>query len=424
MKIVCAPQGYAFKDESNLLNVTLYGNADRKTRGSAGRMIKDVIARQKLLPTSRAWDFLSIALAAAAADRAGFRGKSPDGWTRCFEITISVMDVEFWTSQRPALQEALQILSTDIWHIEFVEGGFQPTPPKSPDFPAEDCIALLSGGLDSFIGNIDLATEGWRPLAVSHTVRGDKKKQAQFAAAIGNIRHLQLNHNAKTPREETPPSQRARSLSFLAYGVLAATTLKRYHAGEPVILYVCENGFISINPPLTDMRLGSLSTRTTHPVFLRLIQDVLDAAGLRVTIENPYQLATKGEMIKGCKNQEILVAHACETTSCGRFLQNSYQHCGRCVPCLVRRAAFRAADFKDTTKYKFEKLGRDDPQYAGFDDVRAVAMALVTVGEESLTRWLGPSLSTALLGDTTALEATVGRGLSELGALLDAYGVA
>jgi 7-cyano-7-deazaguanine synthase in queuosine biosynthesis len=424
MKIVCAPQGYEFQDDDNLLNVVLYANADRQSRGSAGRMIKDEINRQKLLPAARAWDFLSIALAVAAADRAGFRGRSPDGWTRRFELTISVVDQIFWMTQKQAIEQALRILSTDSWNITFVEGGFQPSPPQSPDLPIEECIALLSGGLDSFIGNIDLAAAGKRAIAVSHTVRGDGEKQGEFAAAIGGLRHLQLSHNAKVPEEETPPSQRARSLSFLAYGVLAATTLKRYHAGEAVVLYVCENGFISINPPLTDMRLGSLSTRTTHPVFLGLIQGVLDAAGLRVAIENPYQLRTKGEMIKECKDQGLLAAHVCRTTSCGRFGRFGYKHCGRCIPCLVRRAAFHSADFEDTTKYNFEKLGRDDKDHAGFDDVRAVAMGLVAIEEEGFERWLGPSLSTALLGDTSALEATVHRGMGELGALLNAYGVA
>ena len=29
-----------------------------------------------------------------------------------------------------------------------------------------------------------------------------------------------------------------------------ATALARYHEGKDVTLYVCENGFISINPPL------------------------------------------------------------------------------------------------------------------------------------------------------------------------------
>lgn len=180
-----------------------------------------------------------------------------------------------------------------------------------------------------------------RSLAVSQMVRGDGEKQVAFAAEIGGgLRHFQANHNADVPDPENPPSQRARSIVFLAYGVLMATTLTRYHSGEEVTLYVCENGFIALNPPLTGGRLGSLSTRTTHPVVFALLQQVLDAAGLRVRIVNPYKFKTKGEMLRECLNQELLAVHAHQTTSCGRFKQFGYSHCGRCVPCQVRRAAF------------------------------------------------------------------------------------
>ena len=86
-----------------------------------------------------------------------------------------------------------------------------------------------------------------------------------------------------------------------------------------IILFVCENGFISVNPPLTNTRLGSLSTRTAHPVFLKLFQRLLDAADLRVHIENPYRFKTKGEMLKECSDQEFLKKNAHITTSCGRF---------------------------------------------------------------------------------------------------------
>jgi hypothetical protein len=303
-------------------------------------------------------------------------------------------------------------------------GGFSPKPPSDPCLPSENCVSLLSAGLDSFIGNLDLVADGKRPFAVSQTVVGDAENQRTLAKLMGGgLRHLQINHNAEVPKPETPSTQRARSLIYLAYGVLAASTVKLYHDGGTVPLYVCENGFISVNPPLTDMRLGSLSTRTTHPFFFCLVRQLFEAAGLRVRMENPYQLKTKGEMLKECADQKLLRAHACATTSCGRYLIHGHTHCGRCVPCLVRRAAFRSAGMTDSTKYVFKDLGRDDNDHAGFDDVRSVAMALAEVGVEGRERWLGATLSTTLLGDLAALEAMVGRGLDELGALFTLYGV-
>lgn len=425
MKLVCAPKAHKFDSGPKApLAIVLYDNADRPTRGSAGAAVSAATLKAGLYADPKAWDFLSLALAVIAADLAGHRRASPDGWTREFELEVAVADPGFWNSQRDLIRSLLGSLTTDRWNVAFMGDGFSPGSPSKPVLPPEDSVALLSGGLDSFIGNIDLAAVNRHPFAVSQIVKGDAQNQRTFAKLIGGgLRHLQMNHNADVPSPETPPSQRARSLIFVAYGILAATTLARYHAGHDVILYVSENGFISVNPPLTAIRLGSLSTRTTHPALLKLLQRLLDAAGLRVRIENPYQLKTKGEMLRECKDQPLLLAHAHETTSCSRALRFGYNHCGRCIPCLVRRAAFLAWGKKDKTKYVYAKLGRNDGDHAGFDDVRALAMALADARADGLESWLGTSLSTALLGDVRPLQDMVGRGLKELGALLKAHGV-
>jgi hypothetical protein len=254
-------------------------------------------------------------------------------------------------------------------------------------------------------------------------VRGDKNKQEAFAAAIGGgLRRLGLNHNASAPGVEEA-SQRARSLIFIAFGVLAATSLRSYHDGGDVPLYMCENGFIAINPPLTGARIGSLSTRTAHPEFLKRIRDVLRAAGLRVSLVNPYEHQTKGEMLRGCADQATLRAHAVDSASCGRFRVYNYKHCGRCVPCQVRRASFLAWGVQDTTHYVFDQLGRDDGDHANFDDVRSVALAIAEVKADGLGSWLGSALAYPRVGDTAALKALIGRGLDELAALHKHYGV-
>ena len=425
MKIVCAPLKRGFgRRSAGELQIALYSQPDRETRGGAGSGIPDVIRRLKLLPVPRAWDLLSIALSVIAADISVRRDDSEDGWTRQIELSVAVADTTFWTAQSGLVQELLRFLTNDLWQCMFTDGGLVPGPPQAPLLPDEDSVALLSGGLDSLIGALDLVgRDKRRPYVVSQVSQGDKKTQASFAAKIGGgLRHLQLNHNANCP-DQNERSQRARSMIFLAYGVLAATALKSYQEGGGVTLYVCENGFISINPPLTTGRIGSLSTRTTHPVFLGLFQRLLDTAGLRVRIETPYQFRTKGEMLAGCADQEFLRKNARQTTSCGRFARNAYKHCGRCVPCLVRRAAFHAWGEQDKTIYVYRELSRDNDDHARFDDVRSAAMAVAEVRAEGLDAWLGASLSTTLLGDVTPYRQTVERGIHELGAFLDAIGV-
>jgi 7-cyano-7-deazaguanine synthase in queuosine biosynthesis len=317
---------------------------------------------------------------------------------------------------------ALAFLTTDRWRVEFTQGALPPTVEESIP-PDEDCVVLLSGGLDSLVGAIDLVAAGKKPLAVSQVVRGDAEKQAEFAAALGGgLTHVQLNHNAQSPGAEEN-SQRARSFIFIAFGVLAATTLRRYLDGDAVPLYLCENGFIALNPPLTGTRLGSLSTRTAHPEFLGRVQGILDAAGLRVRIDNPYQAFTKGEMLRGCADQPLLRANAARSTSCGRFQRFNYTHCGRCIPCQVRRAAFLAWGVSDSTEYKYAVLGKKDEDHAKFDDVRSVAMALAQVQTAGLDNWTGSAVSSRHIRDVEVLRNLISRGLDELRELHRVYGV-
>lgn len=422
MKIVCAPKGFDFSAAKSDLAVLLYDRTNDKLLGSAGAAILEEITKKKLNPDPRAWDFLSIALSVISADLAGHRSQSPDGWTREFDLHISVADQPFWESQKETLEQALRFLTTDIWKLHFSDQGLMPNCPVKPSYLEEDCVVLLSGGLDSFVGVLDLTANGKKPVAVSQSVRGDAEKQREMATTIGKgLYHLQLNHNADIPGAEEPPSQRARSMIFFAYGVLAATTLASYSAGKEVVLYVCENGFITINPPLTDLRVGSLSTRTCHPVFLSLLQKVLSSAGLRVRIESPYRLKTKGEMLSECSNQPLLLTTAYRTTSCGRFKRFGYKHCGRCVPCLIRRSAFHASGIADETIYVHADLSINDKDHGRFDDVQSVTMALMNVSEDEIDRWLGPTLSSPLILDPSQVKEVIKRGLNELEAFLDSF---
>jgi 7-cyano-7-deazaguanine synthase in queuosine biosynthesis len=425
MRVVCAPLSAGFDAASQAdLEIVLFSHADSSSRGAAGANIVDVIRRAKLQPVSRAWDLLSIALSVIATDTGVRRDQSADGWTRQIELQIAVSDPAFWNAQKSILERMLRFLTTDLWSLRFEDKGMMPKPITHPVMPSEDCISLLSGGLDSLIGAIDIVSkDGKRPYLVSQVSQGDKEKQAYFASKIGGgLRHIQLNHDSNCPGINER-SQRARSFVFLAYAVLLATTLRRYQDGDLVTIYICENGFISINVPLTASRIGSLSTRTTHPVYLGLYQSLLNVAGLNARLENPYQFRTKGEMLAMCSDQSFLKKNAHTTTSCGRFARNGYQHCGRCVPCLIRRAAFHSWGVADETSYVYSKLSRKDGNHASFDDVRSAAMAVAEVRADGLDRWLGASLNSSILGDTKPYKDVVARGLQELEKFLNAAGV-
>lgn len=427
MKLFCAPRGVGLPAGSDL-HLILYGQPDRdadgaRLAGSAGEATAHRINRLRYAPAPKAWDFLSLALAVVGADLCVHRAESPDGWTRQIDLTVAVGEPDVWNSQARQIEAALRFISTDIWTIQFVGGGHRPEPPDELFRPVEDSVCLLSGGMDSLIGAIDLASSGRQPLAVSNTVRGDGDNQQRFAERAG-LAHLALNHNASPPSGwSREPSQRARSLIFMAFGVLAATSLQAYQDGAQVPLFICENGFIALNPPLTGTRLGSLSTRTAHPEFLYGVQSLLDAAGLRVRLSNPYQHKTKGEMARECANQSLLRDLAASSVSCGRYRVFGYKQCGRCVPCQVRRAAYLAWGQTDPTDYKFMDLGRRDAEHAQFDDVRSVAMAISLVSNDGLESWLGPALSYPHSGPRAPLKDVIERGLGELAALHRSAGV-
>lgn len=186
MKIFCAPKGCQVTPGQDL-EVLLYGQRNRSNdrQGSAGEAVQREIYRAGLLPDQRAWDFLSLALAVVTADVSVTRSDSPDGWTRQIELVIAVSDPGFWSTQSDAIQAMLGFLSTDRWKISFVDGGHTPKAPSKLVRPKEDCVVLLSGGLDSLIGAIDLVEKGYLPMAVSNVVRGDADNQIVFAERIG-----------------------------------------------------------------------------------------------------------------------------------------------------------------------------------------------------------------------------------------------
>lgn len=421
MKLLCAPRGFDASPFGLMQRVVLFDTGKPGREIHAGADVASRVKRSGMVVSPLAWDFVAIALAAFAADSHDLRSDSSDGWTRDFELTVAVQFPDTWNTLAAELAATLAFLSTDRWTFRFIAGGSKPPIPRKPRQPDLDAAVLLSGGLDSLIGALDLAADGKQLLAVSKLVRGDAKRQKDYAKRTCQ-EHRVFNDSTKTLRR-AESSQRTRSLVFISFGVLAATSLARYHREEGATLYLCENGFIAINPPLTGLRLGSLSTRTAHPVFLAGIARVLDGAGIHVAIENPYRHQTKGEMLNGCSDQLTLGELATGSTSCGRFQKFSYRHCGRCVPCQVRRASILAWDKgDDDTAYVFDELGIPDHQHAGFDDVRAVAMATGSASAD-FDRWVGNALGSPDVPDRPALRAMLQRGIDELAALHRTLGV-
>lgn len=377
------------------------------------------IQKDGLTPSVRTWDFTTIALSIATADKAILRNGSADGWTRMIDLTISLIEPAVWDARRDDLESILRYLTGDFWSLHFLEGGIESPRAKQQRYTDADCVCLLSGGIDSLVGGINLTDSGRIPLFVSQVVRGDKETQKRYATELGGVdRHCQWSFNINHSGE-SEKSTRGRSIVFFAFAALAASAIPS-SITQPVEIVVPENGFISLNIPLGPGRLGSLSTKTTHPVYMRGIQSIWDAVGINATLSFPFRSKTKGEVLTDCTNQKMLENLISDSVSCGKYQRNNLTHCGQCVPCMVRRAAFLKAGLPDTTQkgYLCENLAHSQSK-----DVAAIAAAYMRYQQKGIRCFVGGALSFALPDERPIYEGVVARGMEELGHLLRNHGV-
>jgi len=344
-------------------------------------------------PSETAHDLLVLAAAVYGADTRICRyTEAQDSWSREIDIYLPVRELALWDASKGLLSELLEFLTGDKWRFFFRERpkGFSRIIKRAElelsDRPTSAC--LFSGGLDSFIGAIDLLEGGESPLLVSHSwVPNVSGHQRECTAALkkkygaGKIRRLESR--AGFPKDimkgvESENTERSRSFLFFSLAAFAGSGFGK----KDVPIYVPENGLISLNVPLDPLRLGSLSTRTTHPHYMRQYNRLLDSLGISAKVVNPYAHMTKGEMVKKCKNQVFLGKYVGITMSCAsptksRWLKLPPGHCGFCLPCIIRRASTIRWKQKDKTPYHLNLSERClNSQKAEGDNVRSFQLAV------------------------------------------------
>jgi hypothetical protein len=351
------------------------------------------LQRHGLFPSEIAFDLLVLAAVVYCADTRINRAKeSQDNWTREIDIYLPVSNTKRWEAVSLSLSTALEFLTGDKWRFFFrsrpedFDSIVARNEFRFSNLPTSVC--LFSGGLDSFIGAIDLLENSETPLLVGHgRVPNVVHDQTECLKALrrnygpGRYRFLKspigFDHGI-IAGAESENTERSRSFLFFSLAALGASTLK----GKATIC-VPENGLISLNVPLDPLRLGSLSTRTTHPFFMAHFNDLLGSLDIRAQLINPYRHKTKGEMVRECQSQDFLADNAPLTMSCssptkGRWKHLASAHCGHCVPCLIRKAAFGGWPKGDNTQYHLADLRSKvlDPAKADGECVRSIQLAL------------------------------------------------
>lgn len=395
------------------------------------------LRRLGLAPSEIAMDLLVLSVSVFAADLRVSRAKdSQDGWTREIDLHVPVSDVRKWEGLRGLLVDLLRFLTGDLWRFYFRPRPrgtktLASRPGKAHPPYKTDAVCLFSGGLDSFIGAIDLLESDTRPILVGHHKSADvaaaqsrsidylKKSYKKAAPEFADI-HLPVPKSLFQDVEEK--TERGRSFLFFSLAAVFAAAL-----GKKSQLIVPENGLISLNVPLTPLRIGALSTKTTHPYFMNTYQRLIDTLGLNVLLVNPYQFKTKGEMVRGCRNRSVVRNGITKTMSCAhatarRWMGESPKHCGTCVPCLIRQAALRVVYKRDPTKYSTSILGRSlDVTTSAGEEVRAFKTGLARLRryrgmEKLLVHESGPMPTDPDLSER--FGSVYRRGMQEVGALL------
>ncbi|MFZ4451033.1 Qat anti-phage system QueC-like protein QatC [Salibacterium aidingense] len=312
-------------------------------------------------------DLFYLSLFVYGADRIIKRSSFKDGWTRFIKLNLPVLEKDIWDVNKNHVEKMLGFLTGDIWEVDFFKRkltkGELSVKKRIEDDPENIIIknfCMFSGGLDSFIGAIDLLEE--ERLSgihfISHYAGGKGTKEFQDILRNKLKSNLELEENNfssyyAVARNGVEDTTRSRSLMFFGHAIALASCMR-----DNVNLIIPENGMISLNIPLTNSRLGTSSTRTTHPHYINMLQELLSNLGLKISITNPYQFKTKGEMIEECKNIGFLHDNIVNTMSCshpdiGRMKKETEScHCGYCLPCVIRRAAIKRAGLKDPTTYR------------------------------------------------------------------------
>lgn len=332
------------------------------------------------IPSKSSLSLLCLAIGVYTADKIFLRKNAKDTWTR--EIKINIPQIPtFSLPLFKQIEETITFLTGDNWEICGRESkyDFRFKTMKKRFIPTHVC--LFSGGLDSLVGAIDLLESGNRLLLVSHYEGGIIPKiQHALAEELrlhygdDKVQHCHIFLRVKNGIE---PSTRSRSLLFISLGLCLSTAISME---TPLI--IPENGFIALNCPLTFNRLGSYTTRTTHPYFLKNIQDIICKIGIKNTLSNIYSFKTKGQVVSKCSNRKLLEKLFKTSISCAhpeavRWLKKPPGSCGYCFPCIIRRASLNTIGWDDASEYYFDICKEDNLlQESKGNDLRAILIKI------------------------------------------------
>jgi hypothetical protein len=305
-----------------------------------------------------------------------FRRGEEGGWSRRIDLGVEVSEPDFWNSQpvQTTLKNCLDFLGGDDWNVRFLRErsarpwGVQEVIP----FVTRPTVCLFSDGLDSaaglaarLAGNPD---EAFVALSVRHrsglAVRTSgqiTRLRSVYGRDNENLLHVVLGTLVRQRKpaaagfRRPERSHRCRAFVFAALGGVVA----RMTGAERVEVY--ESGVGAVNLPLRKGMTGSLTTRGSHPRFLRLMGELLEhVTERRITYDLPFLDRTKAEMVGFLAGDERLRELARSTASCVHYPlgRKVGKQCGACPACVFRRQAMCVAGIVEPVgTYAYDLFG-------------------------------------------------------------------
>ncbi|MBB6411933.1 7-cyano-7-deazaguanine synthase [Mesorhizobium sangaii] len=311
-----------------------------------------------------------------------------------------------------ALTDATEFMTDDDVDFEFSRSAVRARSSIFLDFDQSsafmaDEVILFSGGLDSLAGVVEkLATTDARLALVTHRSAQKRMPHQDWLAARlkerfpGRILWIPIKAR-RSAGEASETTQRSRPLLFAALGFLVS------HILDTRQLLLFENGVVSQNLPISPQVIGSLATRTTHPLVVHRLGHLLRLmTGEPFEFSNPYTWLTKTQVVSRLRDHGATDLIA-ESVSCSEVHNRTVvkTHCGACSQCIDRRFAMIA-----------NGMGEYDPASIYETEV------LTDTREKSESRtmaldWTRHAHSLANMDDLTFLE----RFGSEIGRIIEGF---
>jgi hypothetical protein len=328
-----------------------------------------------------AFDLLLLAASVEAADR--IQRRPSLGWGRTIRVRLPVHQVGRWKHRDviTRLTNALELLTGDRWHIEFVRRKKAILAPAQGhlEMPRETSVVLpFSDGLDSRMVAALMGAKLGKALV---RVRLGRKFGDWRGNNYNKLPFTAVPYQIRGPgRRLVETTARSRGFKFAVVSGLAAYLFK----GRRVI--VPESGQGALGPVLVPVGQAYEDYRN-HPRFTAEIESFLFALlGHRVHFEFPRLWYTKGETLKEYLDSSGGVSDWVSTRSCWQqsrqvSVNGKRRQCGFCAACMLRRLSvftvglteaadtylcqdLRSANVESSIARGYSKFGKAQRDYA------------------------------------------------------------